>query len=292
MTAKVHLARWRSAAAEQRFRAMEDALWDDVVTRPAAVDVETRFGPTRAYRWKGTGVPVVLLHGVAGTSIIWHDMAGALAGRDVVAVDIMGDVGRSQQQVPFESAADFAVWLDDTLGALGIDRAHVVGLSLGGYVALDLAVHRPRRVVSLVLFDPAGIVKLSMLKFMLWGLPILFGSLAPAFIRRWLARRLRMPLLENKRAMRMALHGQLNHPPRFPPLVLFTDDELRSVTMPVTLVAGEKTEMFDTAAMVERAMNLLPNVTAELVPGAGHALTVSHAELCASRVSHVTDATL
>ena len=292
MTDKVHLARWRTAAAEQKFRAMEDALWDEVAVRPDALDVETRFGPTRVYRWAGTGVPIVFLHGVAGTSIIWHDFASALAGRDVYAIDIMGDVGRSEQRVPFDTAADFASWLDDALGAIGIDRAHVVGLSLGGYVAIDLAVHHPARVASLVLFDPGGIVKLQMLKFLLWGLPILFGSLAPAFVRRWLARRLRMPLLENKQAMRMALHGQLHHPPRFPPLVLFTDDELRSITAPVTLIAGEKTEMFDTVAMTDRARRLLPNVTTELVAGAGHALTVSHAGLCASRVSHVTDATL
>ena len=292
MTAKVHLARWRSDAAEQRFRAMEDELWEDVAVRPDAVDVETRFGPTRVYRWPGTGVPLVFLHGVAGTSIIWHDFASTLAGRDVYAIDIMGDVGRSEQRVPFETAADFASWLDDALGEVGIERAHVVGLSLGGYVAIDLAVHRPARVASLVLFDPAGIVKLEMLKFLLWGLPILFGSLAPAFVRRWLARRLRMPLLENKQAMRMALHGQLHHPPRFPPLVLFTDDELRSITVPVTLIAGEKTEMLDTVRMTERARRLIPNVTTELVPGAGHALTVSPAELLAARVSHVTDATL
>ena len=75
-------------------------------------------------------------------------------------------------------------------------------------------------------------------------------------------------------------------------LVLYTDDELRSISVPVTLVVGERTEMFDTERMVERARSLFPHVTTEVVPGAGHALTVSHADLCASRVSHVTDATL
>ena len=152
--------------------------------------------------------------------------------------------------------------------------------------------HRPARVESLVLFDPGGIAPLKLLKFMLWGLPILFGSLAPAPIRRWIGRRFRMPLLDHKPVMRMALYGQLNHRVRMPRPVDFTDDELRSIDAPVTLLVGEKTEVFDADVLVARARSLLPHVTVEIVPGAGHALTESAFELCASRVSHVTDATL
>src|SRR4051794_6249695 len=119
MKERVHLARWRSSKAEARFRAMEDALWREVPGRaPEPLDVETSFGPTRAYRWAGTGMPLVFLHGIGGTGLFWARFAAALTGRDVYAIDIMGDVGRSEQRVPYRTSADLAVWLDEALAAL------------------------------------------------------------------------------------------------------------------------------------------------------------------------------
>lgn len=292
MKEQARLSRWTSEEARLRFRAMEDELWREAGGMPEAIDVETTWGRTRAYRWRGTGTPIVFLHGVSGTSLSWARYAQALEGRDVYAVDIIGDVGRSEPLVAWTKPEDAADWVDQTLAALDVDRAHLAGLSLGGFLSLATAIHRPRRIASLVLFDPGGIAPLKFLKFLLWGLPILFGSLGPAPVRRCLGRRFRMPLLEDKRVMRMSLYGQLHHRMQMPRPVDFSDDELRSIELPVVLLTGEKTEVFDGEVLVSRATTLLPHATVEVVSGAGHALTESHFELCASRVSHVTDATL
>src|SRR4051794_31965490 len=292
MKEKVHLGRWRSVKSEARFRAMEDAIAAGLSPKPEAIDVPTSLGPTRAYRWRGDGVPIVFLHGVSGTGMVWTQYAEVLAGHDVYALDIIGDVGRSRQDVPFTSGDDLAVWLDEALAALGIERAHLVGTSLGGFTSLAAAVHRPSRVASLVLLDPVGIADLDIWGFLRWGLPVLFASVMPGPVRRWVGRRARMPLLENKAVMRMGLYGNLHHVPGFPPLQPFTDEQLRSISVPVSVLVGEKTEVFDADAVVARARALMPHATVELVPGAGHAISASHVEICASRVSHVTDATL
>jgi pimeloyl-ACP methyl ester carboxylesterase len=265
---------------------MEDALWREAPGRaPTATDVHTRFGVSRAYRWPGAGTPIVFLHGGGMTSVSWAPYAAALSGRDVYAVDIMGDAGRSEPTAWIACAADLAAWLDETLAGLGIERALLVGHSLGGGVALSTAAYRPNRVASLVLLDPGGIAPLQMLRFMLWGLPVLLGALAPARVRRRLARRLRNPLLENKRASLLLLHGMVCHVPGFPLLKPLSDDELRAVSAPVTLLIATESEPFDPNLLAARAEALLPQVSIEHIPGAGHALTVSHLDICAARIA-------
>jgi pimeloyl-ACP methyl ester carboxylesterase len=280
------VGRWRSERAAARFRMMEDALWREATgPAPTAIDVPTDFGVTRAYRWPGAGTAIGFLHGGLMTSVSWAPYAQTLASRDVYAVDIMGDAGRSEPTARITSATDMAAWLDETLSGLRIERAHLVGHSLGGFVALATAAYRPHRVSSLVLLDPAGIAPLQMLRFMMWGLPVLLGSLAPARVRRRLARRLRNPLLENKRASRLLLHGMVHHAPGFPLLKPLTDDELRAVSVPVTVLIATKSEPFDPNLLAARAEALLPRVSIEHVPDAGHALTVSHLEICAAWIA-------
>jgi len=97
---------------------MEDALWREATgPAPTEIDVHTNFGVTRAYRWAGNGTPIIFLHGGGMTSVSWAPYAKTLSSRDVYAVDIMGDAGRSEPAAPITCAADMAAWLDETLQA-------------------------------------------------------------------------------------------------------------------------------------------------------------------------------
>jgi pimeloyl-ACP methyl ester carboxylesterase len=288
MNEQGHLGRWRRSSGERRCRALEDSLWSDrPEAAPVAIDIDTRFGPTRAYHWVGDGLPIVLLHGGACTSIVWRPLAESLhaRGANVYAVDIMGDVGRSEHRVPFADMTDMAPWLDDALDALGLERVHLVGHSLGGMVALHVALGRPARLDALTLFDPGGVVPLHLRPFLWWGLPVMLSSFLPSTVRQRVARWKRHPLATDARQTRLMLLGLVHHHPGFPAKAPdLTDDELSSITMPTTLVVGEKTEMFDSAAMVERTRRLLPAVRAITIPGAGHALTVSHVDACVAGI--------
>lgn len=78
-----------------------------------------------------------------------------IAERTVYAVEILGEAGLSVQERPIRNPEDQASWLAATLAALGLDRAHLVGVSFGGWQAVNLALHDSTAVSSLSLIDPA-----------------------------------------------------------------------------------------------------------------------------------------
>jgi pimeloyl-ACP methyl ester carboxylesterase len=286
MKAKGYLSEWKNAEAEARFRAMEDELVGELVAeRPTAVDVPTRLGATRVYRWPGAGEPVLLLHGTSGTAYSWAPYVERRGDRAYDAVDTMGDVGRSRQEVAVENADDLADWLAETLDGLGHDRVHLVGTSYGAFLALNLAARRPDRVRSLFLIEPAAIERFRLLPFMLWGTSALFASWLPKPLRMAAARRLRMPLLEDPRLMRFALFGQLRHRTRLLRPEPLTDDQLRSIEQPVHVVLGERSEVFPSAAVRQRTEAMLPRVTVDVVADAGHAVSFSHLDLVTARLA-------
>jgi pimeloyl-ACP methyl ester carboxylesterase len=112
---------------------------------------------TLAYSRSGSGAPLVLLHGIGLARGSWEPVVAGLAEKfDVLAVDLPG-FGESEvlpadhEPSPAALAAAVADWLDE----LGIADPHIVGNSLGGWVALELAELRP--VASVTLLSPAGL---------------------------------------------------------------------------------------------------------------------------------------
>ena len=104
----------------------------------------------------GTGPPVVAVHGLGGTKGSFLPTVSALAGSyRVIALDLPG-FGDSDKPIaaPYD-ARFFAEVVIDLLDALEIDRAHLVGNSLGGRVALEIGLRRPDRVGRLALLAPS-----------------------------------------------------------------------------------------------------------------------------------------
>lgn len=292
MKERRYLSTWRRAKAEQRYRDLDAALWRRTMTGPPpeTIDVATGFGPTRVYRWPGDGPPVVFLHGMGDTSIRWIPYAERLDGFDVYAIDIMGDVGASKPTIGFTAASDYTDWLAQTIGGLGLTGPTMVGHSLGGYLVLAYAMTEMGTesgtdpVASVVAFDPVGVVKLRLGRFIASGVGMLLGYVAPGPIRRALGRRLGNPLLLDREALRLFVIGQRDHPPKLPPLPVFTGDQLASITSPLRVLVGARTSHFDVRRLAERIITTVPGAEARLVPGARHELTVSHLDDCLAAV--------
>jgi pyruvate dehydrogenase E2 component (dihydrolipoamide acetyltransferase) len=106
---------------------------------------------------EGERSPVVLLHGFGGDIGAWIFNQDALAAeRPVHLIDLPAH-GASDATVPSGRVEDIATAVTAILGKLDATRAHLVGHSLGGAVALAIAKADPARVASLTLIAPAGI---------------------------------------------------------------------------------------------------------------------------------------
>ena len=103
----------------------------------------------------GSGPPLLFLHAAGGGG--WTPFLGELAREfDVLAPDHPGfDESEAQEEV--EGVDDLVYHYLRLLDDLGIDRARVVGASLGGWIAAELAVHSPHRIERLALLSPAGL---------------------------------------------------------------------------------------------------------------------------------------
>jgi pimeloyl-ACP methyl ester carboxylesterase len=118
--------------------------------------IDTKAGKI-AVAEAGTGAPIVCLHGLGATKGSFLPSLSELAGDEfrVIAMDLPG-FGDSTK--PIGAAYDapyFADVVADTLDALGIERAHIMGNSMGGRVALEMGMRHPNRTEKLILLAPA-----------------------------------------------------------------------------------------------------------------------------------------
>ncbi|NRQ34005.1 alpha/beta fold hydrolase [Nonomuraea sp. NN258] len=251
-----------------------------------SIDVATEYGTTRAYRYgQGTGVPIVLLHGHGANSSNWyHQVAELGRHHPVYAIDTIDDPGASVQRRPVADSPAAADWLAQSLAGLGLDAVHLAGLSYGGWLVLNQAIHRPEQLVSITLLDPGGLAKVP-LRFMLSLLATLFAMQLPKSWRRVPARLLgEQALVERAEIMDPVLLGARGYRPNRSPARRFTDDELRRVTVPVQLIMGERTKLLRPAHALARARRFLPVRRAEIVPGVGHAIPLEAPALVTDRI--------
>ena len=229
---------------------------------------------TIAYDRIGDGPPLVLLHPLGADRRVWDPIAGPLrATHEVIAVDLPGFGQSASLRHTTPTPRALAEAVAALLRELGIERPHVVGNSLGGWVALELALAGGAGRVTAI--APAG----------LWSAPLVPK---PSLAHR-LARTLE-PLIEpaarTRRGRRLLLSSSVAYPDRVPgrdaarlvhayaraPGFIAVNDAMRAATFtaldrircPVTLVWPEHDRL------VERPARLPGNVTSMTLPDAGH----------------------
>jgi pimeloyl-ACP methyl ester carboxylesterase len=242
---------------------------------------------TLYYESTGHGTPLVLLSGVGFGSWIWRHQITPLAKHfRVIAFDNRG-IGQSDkpdEPYTIETLARDTVAL---LDALKISQAHLLGVSLGGMVALQLALDHPHRVLRLILCSTAFggpntvLPSLEVLQFMATpggdpeerfarGIRFSFGSsfleknpAAVAFIRQ--------KMTENRQP-EYAYRRQV-----MAPLGFNVEMQLQQIQKPTLILAGDQ----DQAVPVENARRLaekIPSAQLQIFWGAGHLCFIEQAD--------------
>ena len=126
----------------------------DPMRDPAPFTAPVRGGDLAGGQWRAdaAGTPILALHGITATHRAWHHVADALPERRIVAPDLRGR-GRSNGLPGPWSLRDHADDQIRVLDAFGIDRAFVLGHSMGAFVTVRLAAAHPDRVAGVVLVD-------------------------------------------------------------------------------------------------------------------------------------------
>ncbi|EPH45567.1 alpha/beta fold hydrolase [Streptomyces aurantiacus] len=200
--------------------------------------VESPRGPhavTVSYKRTGTGDPLLLLHGIGHHRQAWDPVVGILAAeRDVISVDLPG-FGASPA-LPDGLAYDLSTVvpaLHALCEALGVDRPHVAGNSLGGLLALELG--REKLVRSVTALSPAGF----------WNEAERRYAFTTLLTMRRMARLMPLPMIERlsrsavgRTALTSTIYARPGH--RSPEAVVAETLALRNATgFHETLVAGQ-----------------------------------------------------
>ncbi|MBZ5610874.1 MAG: alpha/beta hydrolase [Acidobacteriia bacterium] len=219
-----------------------------------------------------TAPPLLLLHGSAANAAMWMgDVAAWAAHFRVFAVDMIGEPGLSAPSRPPLDSEAYALWLDDVFQALSLASASMVGVSLGGWLALDYATRRPQRVESLALLCPGGVGRQKT--------GFVFKAIALRLCGRWGSRKLREMILGRapadppppvQRFIEFVSLIHANFQPRKVKLPVFSDDALRRLTMPVLAIVGGKDVLLDSAETKRRLERGVPHAEIRYLPEALH----------------------
>jgi pimeloyl-ACP methyl ester carboxylesterase len=261
----------------------------EIATPPARVQLRDL---SVAYRTAGSGRPLVLLHGFLCDSRVWRRELETLSDSfRLVAWDAPG-AGLSSDPPEGFTITDWAACLGEFLDVVGIERAHVLGLSWGGLLAQALYRSDPSRVASLFLADTYAGWKGS------FGQQIARQRLARCereselppeeFVRRWVPAEFFMdasPKLERE----MASVVSQFHPHGFRLMARTlaendTTELLPTISVPTLLLWGEG-DRRSPPEVAERFHRAIPHSQLLVIPKAGHVSNMERPEDFAAHVS-------
>ena len=234
-------------------------------------------------------VPLVLLQSTSATCLFWIPNIKMLSQYfKTYAIDNIYDFGRSRNTQVLKTPNDLMKWLDELFSTLKLNKnINLMGLSYGGWLTSQYALHSPDRLNKIVIIAPAAT---------LFDLPsewawrgIISAIPHKIFMKKamvdWLLEDLVRKRDDNSRKIIddylndaiMALNCFQFRMPIYP--TVLSDTELQSFNIPTLFLIGENEKIYSAQEAINRLKKVAPKIRSEIIPNAGHDLTIIHADL-------------
>ena len=258
-------------------------LWNVPYTEE---DVQTSFGTAHVIlSGPKDAPPLVLLHGMNASSTMWFPNIEAFSkNRRVYAIDFLTEPGKSVSLGKTLSKEEIVVWYNEIFKHYQLKDFEIVGASGGGWNAVLLAIQGDSKIKKMVLLGPAQT----------------FETIDE---RRKASSALMMKLFPSKKKWDKTLKNFSTDPKKIPmeykrqsylgyktkigsnfwKIQPFSDEELKKIKIPVLVLTGDK-DIMNSETGHKKAKETLSNYKREVIPNAGHFLTIDQMEIVNKKV--------
>ena len=160
---------YKSEEGYKKMMSWYNRVQDEISVDHESIFADTRFGKTHIIlAGKNNQKSILLIPGIAGCAPLWRHQINAFSEHfRVLAIDIVGQPGKSAANPPSVFNDDFTDWLEDIIHSLNLDKPHIIGVSTGGTTAMDMAIRKPDLIDKTVMCGPTGLAR-ARLPFRQW----------------------------------------------------------------------------------------------------------------------------
>lgn len=304
---------FRTAEGYKAFQRWYDQSLETLQVPFDSQTVDTPFGRTHMLvLGPQDAPPLVMVQGYGGSAPLWHKQFPDLIDHfRIYALDTVGMPGRSDPTPLSMLNDDYSRWLLSVFDALKLEKPAVMGVCLGGWIVLRLGIDAPDRLRRAVLLSPVGLARFKI--YLRSGVPLLFSMGNPERLEKYAQRLLIHAFtppgsnLEFDRRLAQAMMLTAKHfdvgtaagivgeraywrevltairlGGRF--VRSEPDSELARFGVPALIFVGEYEAIYNPRAAIAKARRAIPQVTAEIVLGTGHAAIYDRPDVVNPRI--------
>ncbi len=278
---------FKSEKAKEKFTEMYDSFAQDWPVDYQDTLIETSYGFTSVkICGKHNAQPLVILNGGGSNSLFWIPNIESLAEQHTIyAIEHIYDFGKNIYTKEVISANDYTNYFDELFTKLQLeDNINLMGLSYGGWISSQCALQFPKRLNKVILVAPSMTVlpiNSEMLKRMV--ISIIPSKYIFKKTMYWACEDAVTNKKEHKQfvdkyidvaylAFQSFKFKQLPHP------TILSNEDWQNIKVPLMFVVGENEKIYSSEKAIKRLNTVNPEIRTEIIPNAGHDLTIVQSE--------------
>ncbi|MFA2567434.1 MULTISPECIES: alpha/beta fold hydrolase [Bacillus] len=267
-----------SEKGKEDFRIAYDESMALLPTPNDMKDIETTYGTIRTYYFTKEEnkhkEPIILLPGRGASTPMWvPNLEGLREKRPVYTIDLLGEPGMSVQTKVIENQKQQAEWLNEVIEGLGLKKVHIVGVSIGGWTAMNLARYNPKHIATASLLDPVFVFAQISIKMILASIPASV-PIVPKFLREKMLSYVSggAETNDDEPIAKLIESGMRNYKLKTPAPDLFSKEDLKNINVPVLALMAEKSTMHNSVKAVETGKKYVKDIDIVNWKNASHAI--------------------